>query len=77
VFTLVNLAVLILRRDPAAHRHFRAPTAVPVLGAISCAYLASPLSGRPAAEYALAGVLLAIALALVPAKSPADPRPCR
>jgi amino acid transporter len=81
VFTVVNLAVLILRRDPAPHRHFRAPTAVSVLGAISCAYLASPLSGRPAAEYALAGMLLAIGLALwllnrlVLGKTPADPRP--
>ena len=33
VFTAVNVAVLVLRRDPVAHRHFRAPTAAPVVGA--------------------------------------------
>ena len=64
VFTAVNVAVLVLRREPAAHRHFRAPTAAPVAGAVTCAYLASPLSGRPSAEYAIAGVLLAVGLAL-------------
>jgi APA family basic amino acid/polyamine antiporter len=36
VFTLVNVAVLILRRDPADHPHFKAPTFVPVLGALTC-----------------------------------------
>src|SRR5690606_14201729 len=64
VFTAVNIAVLVLRRHPVAHRHARAPTAAPVLGALTCAYLASPLSGRPAGEYAVAGVLLAAGIAL-------------
>ncbi|WP_199441181.1 APC family permease [Umezawaea beigongshangensis] len=58
VFAIVNVAVLVLRREPAEHRHFRAPTIVPVLGALSCAYLASPLSGRPGDEYRIAGYLL-------------------
>jgi amino acid transporter len=58
VFAIVNVAVLVLRREPAEHRHFRAPTIVPVLGALSCAYLASPLSGRPGGEYEIAGYLL-------------------
>jgi amino acid transporter len=30
VFTIVNIAVLVLRRDPAAHSHFRTPTFLPV-----------------------------------------------
>ncbi|GAB3974102.1 amino acid permease [Plantactinospora veratri] len=48
VFTVVNIAVLVLRRDPVDHRHFRAPTVIPVAGAITCAYLASPSpAGRP------------------------------
>ncbi len=34
VFTGVNIAVLVLRRDPVEHGHFRAPTAVPVIGAV-------------------------------------------
>jgi amino acid transporter len=34
VFTLVNCAVLVLRRDDVEHDHFRAPSALPVLGAV-------------------------------------------
>ena len=64
VFTIVNIAVLVLRRDPVEHAHFRAPTAVPVLGALVCAYLASPLSGRAGADYRVGGVLLVIGVAL-------------
>ena len=60
VFALVNIAVLVLRRDKAAHQHFRAPTWVPALGAVSCVFFASPLSGRPLDEYLIAGVLLGI-----------------
>ncbi|GIJ45073.1 amino acid permease [Virgisporangium aliadipatigenens] len=64
VFTVVNVAVLVLRRDPVEHKHFRAPTVIPVLGAVSCAYLASPLSGRASADYRVAGVLLLIGVVL-------------
>jgi amino acid transporter len=64
VFALVNVAVLVLRRRPVAHRHFRAPTICPVLGFVSCVYLASPWSGRDPDQYAVAGVLLVIGLAL-------------
>ena len=39
VFVCVNVAVLVLRRDPVDHDHFRAPTAVPVLGALICVAL--------------------------------------
>ncbi|WP_436520782.1 APC family permease [Actinoplanes sp. HUAS TT8] len=64
VFTVVNVAVLVLRRDRVEHRHFRAPTVIPVLGAVACAFLASPLSGRAAADYRVAGVLLLIGVVL-------------
>nr|WP_296068976.1 APC family permease [uncultured Actinoplanes sp.] len=64
VFTVVNVAVLVLRRDRVEHRHFHAPTAIPVAGAITCAFLASPLSGRAADDYRVAGVLLAIGVVL-------------
>ncbi|MET9020919.1 APC family permease [Actinopolymorpha sp. NPDC004070] len=64
VFTLVNAAVLVLRKDPVEHRHYRAPTVFPVLGIVCCAYLATPWSGRDPQEYAIAGVLLAIGLVL-------------
>ncbi len=64
VFTVVNVAVLVLRRDRVEHRHFRAPTVIPVIGAVACAYLASPLSGRAGDDYKIAGILLVIGVAL-------------
>ncbi|MCO8275839.1 APC family permease [Actinoplanes sp. TRM 88003] len=64
VFTVVNIAVLVLRRDPVDHDHFKAPTVIPVIGAVACAYLASPLSGRDAADYRIAGILLVIGVLL-------------
>jgi APA family basic amino acid/polyamine antiporter len=64
VFAIVNLAVLLVRNRPVAHAHYRAPTICPVLGLVSCVYLASPLAGREAVQYAIAGVLLLIGIAL-------------
>jgi amino acid transporter len=64
VFTLVNIAVLVLRREKVAHRHFRAPTVAPVLGVILCGFLATPLSGRASIQFLVAGVLLALGLVL-------------
>jgi hypothetical protein len=64
VFAIVNLAVLLLRGRPVAHRHYRAPTFCPVLGFVSCVYLASPLAGREWSQYAVAGVLLLLGIAL-------------
>ena len=64
MFTIVNVAVLVLRQDVVGHQHFRAPTALPVIGAVACAYLASPLSGRAAADYRIAAVLTAIGVVL-------------
>ena len=39
VFTCVNIAVLVLRRDPVDHEHFHAPSALPVIGAVTCVAL--------------------------------------
>jgi amino acid transporter len=64
VFTIVNVAVLVLRRRPVQHEHYRAPTICPILGVVSCAYLASPWSGRDVEQYEIAGVLLAIGAVL-------------
>jgi amino acid transporter len=64
VFATVNLAVLVLRKRPVEHAHYRAPTLCPVLGFVSCVYLASPLAGREYAQYVIAGVLLLIGIAL-------------
>jgi hypothetical protein len=64
VFAIVNLAVLLLRSRPVEHKHYRAPAICPALGFLSCVYLASPLAGREITQYKIAGVLLAIGIAL-------------
>ncbi len=47
VFIMVNVSVLVLRRDPVGHRHFKAPTAIPVIGAIvSLALMVFETEGR-------------------------------
>ena len=60
VFTIVNVAVLVLRRDQVEHEHFRTPTSLAVLGPLSCSFLIGPWTGRDPVQYAIAGVLLAI-----------------
>jgi amino acid transporter len=64
VFTIVNVAVLVLRKNTVDHEHFRAPTILPVLGAVCCAFLVGPWTGRPSVQYVIAGVLLAIGVVL-------------
>jgi basic amino acid/polyamine antiporter, APA family len=64
VFTVVNVAVLVLRRDPVEHQHFRTPTFLPILGAVFCAFLTGPWTGRAVVQYHVAGVLLAIGVVL-------------
>lgn len=64
VFTVVNLAVLVLRRDRLQRDYFRSPTALPIIGMLTCLYLVMPLSGRDGAQYVVAGWLLLIGAAL-------------
>ena len=64
VFTVVNVACLVLRRDPVDHDHFRAPTWVPVAGALTCAYMVGPWTGRAVVQYQIAGWVLAVGLVL-------------
>ena len=64
VFGVVNIAVLILRKDPVEHEHFRTSTVVAIAASVVCLYLVTPLSGRDAAQYEVAGLLLAIGLVL-------------
>src|SRR5690606_29207083 len=42
VFTVVNVAVLVLRRDPVDHAYFRSPAMMPVLGLLTCVFLVGP-----------------------------------
>jgi basic amino acid/polyamine antiporter, APA family len=65
VFAMVNVAVLVLRRDVReAGGHFKTPTALPVIGCLVSLYLVLPFSGRPAQQYVLALILVAIGLLL-------------
>ena len=65
VFAVVNIAVLVLRRDVReAGSHFKTPTILPVIGCVTSLYLVTPLSGRPGTQYLVAGVLLVIGVVL-------------
>lgn len=64
VFAVVNIAVLVLRKDRVDHHHFRTPTALPVLGALTSLILASPLADRGSDVYVRAGILLLIGIGL-------------
>ncbi len=64
VFTVVNVAVLVLRKDTVEHDHFKTPSALAILGALSCGFLVGPWTGRNPEQYKIAGILLAIGIAL-------------
>ncbi len=65
VFAMVNVAVLVLRRDvQEAGGHFKTPTALPVIGCLASFYLVTPLSGRPGQQYLLALILIGIGIVL-------------
>lgn len=64
VFAIVNVAVLVLRKDKVDHKHFRTPTILPVLGVISCVFLAGPWAGRDPVQYAIAAALLGLGVIL-------------
>ena len=60
-FVLVNVSVLVLRREHVGHEHLRVPRVVPILGvAVSVGLLTQPA----AAVYARTALLLALGLVL-------------
>jgi APA family basic amino acid/polyamine antiporter len=61
VFGIVNVCVLVLRRDRVEHEHFRVPSVVPVVGVGISAALLTQIE---AATYARAAVLVSIGVAL-------------
>ncbi|GAA4746531.1 APC family permease [Amnibacterium soli] len=72
VFIAVNVSVLVLRRQPVEHRHFRVWTFVPVLGVASCVLLLTQQEGPVwlAGGIALVvGVVLYFAARLVPSRA--------
>lgn len=65
VFAVVNVCVLVLRRRPVTHAHFKTPTWAPIIGLVTTALLASPITpARPWRVYATAGVLVGIGVVL-------------
>ncbi|RHW26975.1 APC family permease [Nocardioides immobilis] len=66
VFTIVNIACLVLRKDPGDGSSFKAPIVVPVLGALFCAYLLGPWARLEAdqVQYVIAGILLLVGIVL-------------
>jgi len=61
VFAIVNVTVLVLRRDRVEHEHFRVPSIVPVVGFGVSIALLTQIEGE---VYARAGILIAIGAAL-------------
>jgi amino acid transporter len=64
VFTIVNIAVLVLRKDTINRKHFVSPTVLPIIGAICCAFFVTPFTGRNPIQYTIAGWLLALGVVL-------------
>lgn len=63
VFTIVNVAVIVLRRSPVDRDHFRAPRFLPYVGVATCAYLVGPWAQDPV-EYQIAGFLIGLGILL-------------
>jgi amino acid transporter len=66
VFTIVNVACLVLRRDKVTKPGFKAPTIVPLVGAVTCAFLTGPWARDPEnyVQYEIAAYLLGLGVVL-------------
>ncbi|GAA0388055.1 amino acid permease [Acrocarpospora corrugata] len=64
VFALVNVSVLVLRREQVEHWHYQAPSWAPAVGAVVCVLLALPITGRDGSVYLRAAVLIAVGVLL-------------
>lgn len=63
VFTIVNIACLVLRRDGRESR-FRSPGVTPAVAAVLCAFLVGPWVDRDGIIYEIAAGLLAVGVVL-------------
>jgi APA family basic amino acid/polyamine antiporter len=63
VFLIVNITVLVLRRDPIAHEHFVSPAILPILGAVVAVVFLLPVN-RDVEIYQIAIYLLVGGLVL-------------
>lgn len=66
VFTVVNVACLVLRRKRDVNRKvfFTSPGQLPLVAALLCLFLAGPWVGRDVVQYQIAGGLMAIGVVL-------------
>jgi APA family basic amino acid/polyamine antiporter len=64
VFTIVNVAVLVLRREEVGHEHFRAPAVFPVLGALVSIGLIVDTARDDIATFGRAAALLGVGAVL-------------
>ena len=63
-FVMVNISVLVLRRDEVGHEHFRAPTVFPILGAVVASALLIYQAINDITVLRLAGILLLVGVVL-------------
>ncbi|MGC1852463.1 MAG: APC family permease [Solirubrobacterales bacterium] len=61
VFITVNVAALLLRRDPVGHEHFEVPFVLPLLGIAACVVVMTQIEGE---TWLRAGALLCLGLGL-------------
>jgi amino acid transporter len=61
VFITVNVAVLVLRRDPVEQQHFQVPSVFPLLGICACIGVMTQVEG---VTFLRAGALIALGLVL-------------
>ncbi len=66
VFSIVNVACLVLRREPTPPGAFRAPTLLPVVGAAACLFLLGPWArlSDQMIQYKVAAGMLAVGVVL-------------
>ncbi len=61
IFAVVNVSVLVLRKDRVDHSHFTTPSVIPIVGAITCLIL---LTQQDPGTWVRAAILIVIGLAL-------------
>jgi basic amino acid/polyamine antiporter, APA family len=61
VFAVVNVCVLVLRREEVGHEHFRVPSVLPVIGVAISIALLTQVEGE---AFARAGIVMALGVAL-------------
>ena len=64
MFTVVNVSVLVLRKDHVGHNHFRTYTPVAVLGAVTSGALTLPFARADNQQYVIAAWLLLLGVVL-------------